>query len=334
MSVGRGTVLTGLLAALAAVATLVLFDVLGTVFLAVTVAYLLAPLHDRVVEAGVPDPWASVGTALAAAGAALVPIGVGGFLVYRRREELLGLLDGVPTEIVLQVADFQYVVDTGVLRGDVEAWLSSAAVTTAAALPSLVLKFSLFVIVLFALLVRRHDAADALLSVVPTAYHDVAHALHHRTRATLFTIYVLQAVSALGTFLAALPTFVLLGYPSVVTLAVIAGVLQFLPIVGPSVLVVAMTAYELTLGDVGAAIAVFVLGSVVVAWLPDTVIRLRLSNESAGLPGSLYFIGFVGGLLTMGVVGIVAGPLAVALLAEGVDLVAAENGSAGDAEWL
>jgi predicted PurR-regulated permease PerM len=46
------------------------------------------------------------------------------------------------------------------------------------------------------------------------------------------------------------------------------------------------------------------------------VIRTRLARETADLPGSLYFVGFVGGLLTLGPIGVIAGPLAVALVVE------------------
>ena len=72
------------------------------------------------------------------------------------------------------------------------------------------------------------------------------------------------------------------------------------------------------------AALVFVLGSLLVAWLPDVVIRPRLARETADLPGSLYFVGFVGGLLTLGPVGVIAGPLAVALVVEMAELLTDE----------
>ena len=70
----------------------------------------------------------------------------------------------------------------------------------------------------------------------------------------------------------------------------------------------------LTLG--AAAMLADVLGGLLVAWLPDLVIRPRLARETADLPGSLYFVGFVAGLLTLGPIGVIAGPLAVALVVE------------------
>lgn len=67
-------------------------------------------------------------------------------------------------------------------------------------------------------------------------------------------------------------------------------------------------------GNVSRAVLVAVLGSVLVGLAPDAIVRPRLASRAAHLPTSLYFIGFTGGLLTLGAVGFIAGPLVVALL--------------------
>jgi predicted PurR-regulated permease PerM len=54
------------------------------------------------------------------------------------------------------------------------------------------------------------------------------------------------------------------------------------------------------------------------------LIRPRLAHETAQLPGGLYFVGFVGGLLTLGPVGVIAGPLVVALVVELSSLLSSE----------
>jgi predicted PurR-regulated permease PerM len=178
--------------------------------------------------------------------------------------------------------------------------------------------------VVFALLSRTAETHRALIALVPHAYRDVVRALSRRTRATLFAIYVLQAATAAGTFAIALVLFYLLGYPYFLTLAVLSAILQFLPVVGPSLLIALLAVAHLLAGDPAAAALVFVGGAVLVAWLPDVLIRPRLARETADLPGSLYFVGFVGGLLTLGPVGIIAGPLAVALVVEMADHLSEE----------
>ena len=145
----------------------------------------------------------------------------------------------------------------------------------------------------------------------------------------MYGLYILQGATALGTFVIALGVFVLLGYDAPVTLAVLSGILQFVPIIGPSVLIGVLVAAELLVENVLQAILVGGVGLLFIAALPDILVRPRLSEIAADLPGSLYFVGFTGGVLTMGAIGIIAGPVVVALLAEAVDLLASEQSHHG-----
>jgi len=122
--------------------------------------------------------------------------------------------------------------------------------------------------------------------------------------------------------------FAALGFRSAFSLAVIAGVLQFLPIIGPSIVVIGLAAVEVSAGDLTGAVSVLVLGLVIVGFLPDAVIRTRMATATAGMPGTLYFVGFLGGVLSLGVVGVIAGPLVVALLIESVELVSTDLSTA------
>lgn len=105
----------------------------------------------------------------------------------------------------------------------------------------------------------------------------------------------------------AVPLFWALGYRAPFVLGIVAAVLQFVPIVGPSFLILPLAIYQIAVGDLVAAALVGGLGLVFVAWLPDAAVRPRLAHRTADLPGSLYFVGFTGGLFTLGPVGIVAG---------------------------
>lgn len=146
-------------------------------------------------------------------------------------------------------------------------------------------------------------------------------ALHVRVKHTLYGIYVLQAATAFGTAIVAAGVFWALGYDGVLTLAIVAGVLQFVPVLGPSLLIVVLAAVDLAAGATTWAILVLVVGGILIGAAPDAVIRPRLAAWAADLPTSLYSIGFVGGVLTVGAIGVIAGPLVVALVVELVDLL-------------
>ncbi|MFB6079651.1 MAG: AI-2E family transporter [Haloferacaceae archaeon] len=312
----RRYALGGLLVASLALAAVVLADVLGTVFFAVTVAYLLVPVRRWLLARGLSRWTASLAATLCAFVAAVAAIAPLVGVVLVRLDLVRRAIAAAPAVIPVDLFGFTYTVTLAEAVDLALRVLQSSARTVARALPGLALKLSLFAVVVFALVSNQGAVRRAVFAVVPADYRDVAEALDDRTRAVLFAIYVLQAATAFATFLVAAPFFLLVGYPVPFTLALVAAVLQFLPVVGPSILLVALAAYHVAVGDPTTALVVLVAGGVLVAWLPDLLVRPRLARQTADLPGSLYFVGFVGGLLSLGPVGIIAGPLVVALTVE------------------
>lgn len=171
-------------------------------------------------------------------------------------------------------------------------------------------------------MLRPGAIKKATFEIVPVEYHDIIKALNTRVSGTLYALYIVQVSTAIVTFPLAVIVFYALGYDSVFVLSVVAAILQFFPVIGPGMLAAALAGHDLLIGMPNRAIGVIVLGPLVVGLLPDVVIRPRLASSRAKLPASLYFVGFVGGVLTVGVIGIIAGPLVVAMLVEVVDLLA------------
>lgn len=332
MTPSRRTALVGLLVGMGLLTAAILSGVLGTVFFAVTVAYVLEQPYVWMRERGLSSWWASAIATVCAFLAVLAVIVPFAIVFYQRRAAIIALLNELPSAVVLEFAGFVYAIDTSEATSLLARELSRFAVGFARSTPALAAKATVFGFVVFALLLRRSQLRRTFLDPVPTEYRDIGIALHERTRSTLRALYVLQATTSMATFIVALPTFYLLGYDFPVTLAVLAGILQFVPVIGPSVLVLALVGFELWTGAFLNAVTVLVVGLTVVAFLPDAVIRPRLARQSARLPASLYFVGFVGGVFSLGAIGIIAGPLAVALLAELFGLFAADVGAAEPAE--
>ncbi|MFC6827099.1 AI-2E family transporter [Halopelagius fulvigenes] len=332
MSRNRRYVLGGLFVLFAVVAGVLLWQVVGTVFFAITVAYLLSPVRRRLVARGLSRRWASAAAtafAFLATVAVLSPLAVA---VVLRLDELLALFELVPEVIHVELFGFVYEATLDQLITLVSVWLQTVARQSAAAAPVLLLKATLFTLLVFSLLFYEEEARSAALAVVPPSYRGVAQSLNGRARETLLAIYVLQAATAAGTFVLALPVFYLLGYQYAVTLATAAAVLQFVPIVGPSFLLAGLGAYHLAVGQTVQALLVVLGGGFVIGWLPDVLIRPRLARRTADIPGSLYFVGFFGGLLTLGPIGIVAGPLVVGLVVESATLLSEELNEGAVAE--
>ena len=324
LTVRRQTVLAGSLGVTALVAAALLWEVLPTVFFAITIAYILYPLRRWLYGHGASARLAAaICTTSAFLIGLLLVLPLFGAL-YLRREQLFASLQQLPEKLPISVSEFSYTVDLASLFTTAQELSGQVAVGIAQAAPAIGLKLFVFTLVVYALLRRPQRVRRSLLRPVPGRYHDIVIALHERTRSILYAIYVLQAAVAFGTFLIGYVVFLALGYKSAFTLAVIGGILQFIPILGPSVLVAGLAGVEVLAGDTAGAITMLVLGFVVIGFLPDALIRPRLARLTTGIPGSLYFVGFTGGVLSVGLVGLVAGPVVVALLAEVVSLLTEE----------
>ncbi|AEH36065.1 AI-2E family transporter [Halopiger xanaduensis] len=323
----RRYVLAGVVALLGIVTGAILLEVLGTILFALTVAYVLLPLQGWLVRRGLTE-WvaAAAATVIGFVGAVAVfsPIAV---TLYFRVDEITSIIEGLPEAVPITAFNITYTIEASEVQAFVVDYLSSIAATFALSLPVLAIKFALFLTLLFALLLEADSAGRAAIAPIPREYRDVVYALATRARETLYAIYVLQLATSVATLLIAYPVFWLLDYEMSLTLAIIAAILQFVPIVGPSVLVGLIAVYHVTAGEIAAAVLIAVFGLVLIGWLPDIAVRPRLARRSAGLPGSLYFIGFTGGLFTLGPIGIVVGPLIVAVFVEAVDLLSEEVNS-------
>lgn len=321
----RQQVLGGLFVAVGLLTLGILSRVLGTVFFAITVAYVLYPVRRALVRRGVNRRVAAAGaTTLGFVFVSLVVAPIV-YAVYIRQSALLAFFQSIPSEQQVSLYGMTWVIDVGALILRVRDATLEIAVNTASAAPVLALKAFLFVFLVYGLLLRPGNVRRAMFRLVPGEYHDVVISLHRCVRDTLYALYVLQAATAMGTFLVAYPVFWLLGYDAAFTLAFFSGLLQFIPVIGPSLLIVAVAAGEALAGDVAGALLLTVVGLVGIGFLPDALIRPRLASVTTGMSASLYFVGFTGGTLSLGIVGVIAGPLVVAVLVQVVEIITEER---------
>jgi predicted PurR-regulated permease PerM len=318
----RQRLLIGLLAFLAVATAVVLANVLTVVFFAITVAYVLYPLQTWLRRRGLSRRIASaVSTTVAFLVVVVVATPIA-YVLYRRRSELLAVTNQIPETITTAVGGREITVETGPQLDALRDAATQLALDVAVALPRLALELTLFTLLVYAILYRPDPVQTAIYEMTPDKYHDIITRLHRRTRITLFSIYVLQALTGMATGLISLVFFFTLGYDAWFSLSVVAGILQFIPIIGPSILIAVVAGSEFLANQPVRGITVLALGLVLVGFVPDAIIRTQLSGWAGELSPSLYFVGFVGGVLTVGAIGLIAGPLVVALLVEVVKLLA------------
>jgi len=320
----RRTRLAVTLLAVSVVTLYVIWQVVWTVFFALTIVYVLYPMREELVHRGMhPRVVAGVLTSVAFASvlALFSPVVI---VLYQRRDAIVEFVRDIPPQIDLSVAGFTYVLDLQALVPVVRSTLSSLAVAATSAAPIIAMKLFLFLFLVYAILYRPGGVRAVVFRAVESDVQEELTVYHERVRDTLYGLYFVQAATGGLTFIVALPVFALLGYSAFFSLAVIAGVFQFVPVIGPSVVVIALAAVEVAApgGSVVQAGVVLVIGLVLIGFVPDAVLRPRLAQYSAGMPASLYFVGFLGGVFTVGPVGIIAGPLVLSILVATVELIA------------
>jgi predicted PurR-regulated permease PerM len=325
----RRYVLAGLLVAVGLLAAAILWEVVEVVFFAITVAYVLHPLRQRLVNRGISRRIASGLVTTFAFVVVVVLLSPIAWTLFRRRNTIFEVLRDLPPEIPIKAFGFMTTLDTAELVSTATTIIRGIASSLAFSSVFLLLELGMFTILLYGLLLRPNAVGRAAFEITPPQYHDVLRALNDRVSGTLYALYVIQAATAVITFPIALVVFYLLGYSDALLLSVLSAILQFVPIVGPGMLAVGVAGYDIVIGMPDRAVGVIILGPLLIGLLPDLLVRPRLASSQAQLPASLYFVGFTGGVLTVGVIGIIAGPLVVALLVEVTDLLS-EGGAAGD----
>lgn len=317
-NISERTVIAATLAAITLLSFWVFSKVIWTVFFAVTIAYVLQPLNQQLREKGASDTLSSAISTLVAVVTLLTLAAPFLIVLYRRRDILIDFIQDIPQNISLEFLGFEFDIEISTLVEMARDSVTEAAITVAQGAPSLLLKFVLLLVLVFALLRNSRKIKETFLGVFPERYEKMFMQYNDRAKQTITGLYIVQLSTAVLTFIVAMPVFYFLGYEPFISLALIAGLLQFIPVLGPTLLILILAGFEIILGDVFTGIIVLISGLLLIAALPDLVLRPHLADKTTGMPASLYFLGFIGGILTLGAIGIIVGPFIIALFLETV----------------
>lgn len=106
--------------------------------------------------------------------------------------------------------------------------------------------------------------------------------------------------------------FAILGISSPFFWGFIMAVLSVIPLVGTNTIIVPMAIFHFIIGDYTTGTLLLILGSGAVI-INQNIIRPRLDGNKSGMHTAVVFIASLGGLMWMGIVGFLAGPLLMAL---------------------
>lgn len=122
---------------------------------------------------------------------------------------------------------------------------------------------------------------------------------------TVVTALAQGALGAIG--------FGLAGMGRPLALGLITAIASFLPVVGTSFVFIPIAIYLMATGQIGKGVFVLIWGFVVIVGFADYVLRPRLVGSKSVTDPLLMLVSLLGGLETLGVSGLIVGPMLMSL---------------------
>jgi predicted PurR-regulated permease PerM len=302
-------------------------------------AFMMQPFYERLRSRGRRAPVAAAGAVgLSSLVIVAVFVGLSSLLVGRGivlAEALIAALSpGAPSrELIL--AWTRRLEPLGLRAGDVPARLREGAAALAAhaagiaanvASASFGALLGLFFALLTTYFVLRHWSALARRAEDMLPLHP------RHTRALLDELRVVGQTTLLGTVLTGVAQgllaalgYVITGTPEAAFLGAATAVASLIPAVGTLLVWVPAGVYLILSHHVAMGILELAWGALVVVGVSDYVIRPRLVGRSGSMPGLFTFAALFGGVETFGLIGLLIGPVVMALAISTLRIYAAET---------
>ena len=186
---------------------------------------------------------------------------------------------------------------------------------------------TIFLFTAFYILIEAENVGAYLSSKIPPRYQELRQALEVNVRGVLYgAIYSTLLTQSIKSLII-LGMNLAFRVPLAGALAVVSFIIGFFPIVGSwSVYVPVAIWLAIFRNQIGAAIAMVVIGSVVNTVFISMYMRPKIAADRSGVLNFYWmFVGLVTGVYTFGLAGILIGPILIGLLKAVVDTVTARS---------
>ena len=189
---------------------------------------------------------------------------------------------------------------------------AAAAVTTlVAATGSLVFQITMMLIALYFFLLEGDELVDWLDDVSPMRAGQSRELLREFKKVS-YAVIVSTVITSAVQAAAALVGYLIAGVPSPIFFTGVTFFVAFIPAVGAASVCLAAAALLFVTGHSYMALFLAIWGVTVVG-LVDNVVKPYLVKAGMEMSGAVVFFSFIGGLAAFGTVGLLLGPLVVAL---------------------
>jgi predicted PurR-regulated permease PerM len=300
------------------------------VFLGLTIAVGVHPLQEKLLRDRRLSRHPGIAAALLTAVVMTVLVGLLAFLLFVVGSRVVELLRGAAER-------YQHGGTTGLLGDDVIAFLNrfgldaasiqrrlaeilrdlaatlgKGATTVIAATFSLIFVFIFTALTSYYLLVEGSAGTAWLIEVVPLPdgqVWELVRNVRDVTRAMLFGTGITAIYQGAVAFIG----YWIFGVDSPLVWAALTGVASILPAVGTALVWVPVSLFVLLSHHVAEGLGLALWGAFVIVFIADYILRPKLVGTRMRMNDLLVFIAIFGGVEAFGILGVVVGPIAVAL---------------------
>lgn len=174
-------------------------------------------------------------------------------------------------------------------------------------LPTLILQVFIVFFIAFYFLRDGEKISAYFREILPFGDAVNEKILKRSQEVTYATIYGQVVVGVIQGIVAGIG-FYIFGAPSPLFFSLIAILLAIIPNVGPAFVWVPVSIFMIATGNTLMGVLLLLFGIIVVSWI-DNIVRPYIVGRKGNIHPGIAMVGMIGGLLLMGPVGIVIGPL-------------------------
>jgi len=141
---------------------------------------------------------------------------------------------------------------------------------------------------------------------------------------TIYALIIVQVSAAIISFTLAIPFFYFLGYGNVLLFSSMVGFAMLIPLIGAQIMILIFALYFLSLGDIRSVIIMLFIGYPLLSGWIDFYYRPVMMGKRVAVHPVIMMIGILAGVPFMGFVGFIVGPVLIALVVTGSQILAEE----------
>lgn len=180
--------------------------------------------------------------------------------------------------------------------------------------PELIMKTLILFLSMYLFLVFGDDISANITSILPHSVMPSVKIFEKSIVDMLYAVFNVHIVVAFIVFILSFPVFYILGYDHILFFAVLSTILALIPVLGPVVMIAFLALYAISISDWWGLLITLAVAWPLLCAIPDWWFRPFLMGKRTRISGVIMFIAFFGGIMAMGIVGFIIGPVVVALV--------------------